>query len=75
MASAKHVFRDGDLIKKFEKFLKKEREKEMSWKEAPRRKVTCFECEKEDMSNVNALNLKRRINSKARRTKGQRKHM
>jgi hypothetical protein len=35
---------DDALIKKFEKFLRKEWAKEMIKKEAPRRKVTCFEC-------------------------------
>lgn len=34
---------DGNLIKKFEKFLKNERKKEIIKKETPTRKVTCFE--------------------------------
>ena len=44
MASANHVFRDDALIKKVEKFFRKEWTKEMSKIEAPTRKVTCFEC-------------------------------
>lgn len=39
VASANRVFRDDAIMKKFKKIL----EKEMSKKEAPRRKVTCFE--------------------------------
>ena len=66
---------DDDLIKKFEKFLRKERTKEMSLKEAPRRKVTCFNVEKEDMSKMNVLQFKRRIKSRTRRIKYQRMHM
>jgi hypothetical protein len=73
MAYTQHVFRDGALIKKFENFLKEENAKEMSQKKPLRRKVTCIECGKKDMSRVNALHLKRKINSKARRTKGQKK--
>lgn len=34
---------DDDLIKKFEKFIRKEKKKEIIQKEAPRRNVTCFE--------------------------------
>ena len=35
---------DDDLIKKFEKFLWKERKKEIIKGEAPTRKIKCFEC-------------------------------
>ena len=35
---------DDDLIKKFEKFLRKERKKEIIKGEAPTRKIKCFEC-------------------------------
>lgn len=45
MASANRIFKDDALNKKFENFLRK-KGKKMSKIEAPRRKVTCFECGK-----------------------------
>src|SRR3954468_7738423 len=35
---------DNEFIKKFEKFLRKERKKEIIKEEAPTRKIKCFEC-------------------------------
>src|SRR4051812_40128577 len=35
---------DNEFIKKFEKFLRKEKEKEIIKEEAPTRKIKCFEC-------------------------------
>jgi hypothetical protein len=61
MASAQYVFRDCVLIKKFEKCLKMEMEKEMSRKEAPIRKVTCFECGKSGHVRSECTKLEKKV--------------
>lgn len=67
--------KDDALIKKFEKFLRKERTKEINQKKVPKWKITCFEYEKKDMSKVNAIHFKRITKSKEIRIKGQRRHI
>lgn len=60
---------DDALIKTFKKFLRKEKTKEISKKQAStsRYKVTYFECGTEVMSKVSALILKGRPKSITRR--------
>jgi phage gpG-like protein len=69
MASAQYIFKDDVLIKKLKKCLKKEREKEMSQKEAPIRKVTCFECGTSGHVKSECIKLEKKNEFKSKKNK------